>query len=613
MRSVVLLVVFVNLLRAVGASDSEEETDQQLWLNWGNGLTNSRAALKERDINIDTVARLAVLWQYATNYSVSATPTVDEDMVYFPDWAGYLYALDRCTGALVWKKAVQEYIPNGTDWEGGPVVSRTSPVLVGKHLYICSRGGSWLIKLNKSDGSMVWKIQLDSLFVPGWPYDVSGITMSPTYYDGHVFVGISSNEEAVAYAMSNNYTCCYFQGKFMSVNVAGSEPFIEWIFHVLPSNGGQPGLYSGGAVWGSSPSIDRSRDLVFIATGNNYGLPPDVEDCFVRVSQGDLPTSTVCDAADNYQDSIVALEVRTGSVRWAYKASHYDTYTIDCGVEGLFPPNNRCPKIPGNDTDFAQAPMFLAGRYVSGKGVSDVVAASQKSSVFYVLEAATGELLWEQETGSGGVVDAVWGSTADRYQVYTPSANAQHANSTIEESEGGEDGELNLQQVNVSTGYWNAMDIATGRIVWQRADPNPSSLYLREKVAGALTLVACGEGSSYNSSASIIFGGSAAITGTMVALDSRSGDVLWRFDANNTVMGGPSVSRGIVFWGTGPDKVSPDNAPGLRPRAPPMQSLAAALNTTMLPTYVFAFTVDGNLPAICQKSTTRRLLSNVQK
>ena len=34
-------------------------------------------------------------WEFTTTGDVSATPAVDGDTVYFPDWGGQLYAVDK--------------------------------------------------------------------------------------------------------------------------------------------------------------------------------------------------------------------------------------------------------------------------------------------------------------------------------------------------------------------------------------------------------------------------------------------------------------------------------------------------------------------------------------
>jgi len=39
---------------------------------------------------------------FTTGGDVSATPTVDGDAVYFPDWGGNLFAVEKDSGRLIW-------------------------------------------------------------------------------------------------------------------------------------------------------------------------------------------------------------------------------------------------------------------------------------------------------------------------------------------------------------------------------------------------------------------------------------------------------------------------------------------------------------------------------
>ena len=87
----------------------------------------------------------------------------------------------------------------------------------------------------------------------------------------------------------------------------------------------------------------------------------------------------------------------------------------------------------------------------------------------------------------------------------------------------------------ITGGSWAALDQGTGRIIWQVADP------LNAPDLGALT-VANG----------VVYAGSMAHTGDqMYALNSRTGDILWRFSAGGSVVDGPAVVSGTVFWGSG--------------------------------------------------------------
>jgi len=39
--------------------------------------------------------------------------------------------------------------------------------------------------------------------------------------------------------------------------------------------------------------------------------------------------------------------------------------------------------------------------------------------------------------------------------------------------------------------------------------------------------------------------------GDMVALDSTTGATLWSHHANGSVVAGPAIVQGVVYWGTG--------------------------------------------------------------
>ena len=75
---------------------------------------------------------------------------------------------------------------------------------------------------------------------------------------------------------------------------------------------GSPG-YSGNAVWGSSPAIDNVRNHVYVTTGNNYTAPVAYHEC-VEAATTDAERAA-CNADDNYFDSIVALDKKTGEVK----------------------------------------------------------------------------------------------------------------------------------------------------------------------------------------------------------------------------------------------------------------------------------------------------------
>jgi len=48
---------------------------------------------------------------------------------------------------------------------------------------------------------------------------------------------------------------------------------LQWKWYATPDG------FTGAAVWGSQAPVDKARNLIYIATGDNYEHPQEVEDC----------------------------------------------------------------------------------------------------------------------------------------------------------------------------------------------------------------------------------------------------------------------------------------------------------------------------------------------
>lgn len=106
-------------------------------------------------------------------------------------------------------------------------VSRTSPQLGDGVLYLGTQAHALLIALDQAIGSFLGLTQVN-------PHPLAIITMSPTYYDGLLFIGASSEEESAATIPS--YNCCSFAGNFAAFRFdAGSKKFeTVWNRTLLP-------------------------------------------------------------------------------------------------------------------------------------------------------------------------------------------------------------------------------------------------------------------------------------------------------------------------------------------------------------------------------------------
>jgi polyvinyl alcohol dehydrogenase (cytochrome) len=231
----------------------QESTSSGQWSLAGQDLNNSRNQPAETQISPANVSSLTLKWIFTTAGDVSATPTVYNNAVYVPDWAGNLLAIGKDTGQPIWSRQISAY-----DGVAG-AISRVSPAIHGNDIIIgdieselALHNGANLIAVDRTTGNLHWVTQVDS-------QGMAIITGSPVVYRDTVFVGISSSEEGLA--IKNSYPCCIFRGSIVAVDANTGK--ILWKTYDVPANGGVPGGYSGGAVW--QPSLYWNRQQLYCA------------------------------------------------------------------------------------------------------------------------------------------------------------------------------------------------------------------------------------------------------------------------------------------------------------------------------------------------------------
>jgi polyvinyl alcohol dehydrogenase (cytochrome) len=161
-----------------------------------------------------------------------------------------------------------------------------------------------------------------------------------------------------------------------------------------------PPGFSGNAVWGTTPVIDTKRNSLYIGTGNNYSVPDAVADCVLAA--GDDPAAVkACNPPDNHFDSIMALDLKTGAVKWSTFALPFDAWNLNC-VPGLpFGDPDQCPVPTGPDFDLGQGPtLFQAG---AGGAKRELLGIGQKSGQYWAVNPDTGAVAWVTQVGPGGI------------------------------------------------------------------------------------------------------------------------------------------------------------------------------------------------------------------
>ena len=89
------LISVLLLVSALSGQGQSDESQSGQWRIAGQNLSNTRSQPAEHSISPANVSGLTPKWVFTTGGDVSATPTVDGDAVYFPDWGGNLFAVKK--------------------------------------------------------------------------------------------------------------------------------------------------------------------------------------------------------------------------------------------------------------------------------------------------------------------------------------------------------------------------------------------------------------------------------------------------------------------------------------------------------------------------------------
>ena len=495
--------VFATVPAVAGAAAS--------WPLAGHDMANSRSQPLETQITTANVGTLAPRWIFSTHGDVSATPTVAGGAVYFPDFGGYLNAVSAKTGKLIWQHPISSY--NGVSGSH----SRVSPAVYSGEIIVGDNGskggGAHIFAVSRKSGALLWITQVDS-------HPAAIITGNPVVVGERVIVGVSSSEEGLA--EQSTYACCTFRGSVVALNVKTGH--LLWKTYTVPPNSGpctsqNPPAgcgYSGGAVW-DTPAVDAAAGSVYIGTGNNYTAPDEANRCKKEAVEHET-SDAGCTAPNDYFDSVIALNLKTGAIKWGHRVQGWDAWNLACKTQGVGA--TWCPSIESPDFDFGAGPNLLnvAGQKLVGVG--------QKSGIYWAFHASDGSIAWDTLVGAGtGEGGIQWGTAYDGARVYVPIADPSQYSVPYKLANGESD----------SGGSWAALDPATGSFDWQLATPGQAT---------ALGPPSAADG--------VLFGGDRATSqANMFALEAATGKQLWSVAAEGSVNAAPAIVEGVVYWGSG--------------------------------------------------------------
>jgi alcohol dehydrogenase (cytochrome c) len=492
----------IHLLRKAAGDRYRSVTSQRDWTTYhGDPAGNRYSTLTQ--IDKSNVTRLAPRWVFPIPNvgNVENTPIVVEGVMYISS-ANEVYALDAGSGRQIWH--YQRPRTKGLIGNAAGGINR-GVALSGERVFLLT-DNAHLIAINRSTGELLWETEMAD-----WRENYNG-TSAPLVVGNLVISGTAGGDEGV-----RGFVAAYD-------TATGKE---AWRFWTVP-NPGEPGsetwqgkqtAHRGGATW-MTGTYDSQLDLVYWPTGNP-GL-----DYYGDERQGD----------NLYSDSVVALEAKTGKLRWHFQFTPHDVHDWD-----------------------AQEPPLLLDTAWRGQPRKLLIQAN-RNGFFYVFDRTNGELLlakqflknlnWaksidrtgrpilnelkEDANGETYVCPGFQGGTNWFSTSFNPGTGLYYfqalercnlftkRNMEWEAGKGFMGGAARPAPGETFTKSLRAIDIQTGDIAWdlpQGAGPVTASAGVISTASG---LVFFGENS-----------------GSFMAVDAATGKVLWDFPTNHVWKASP--------------------------------------------------------------------------
>ena len=537
--------------RLLGAAE-----DHDNWLTYGHGYANQRYSGLDQ-INPDNVQRLVPKWIYQTGVlgTFPTSPIVADGIMYLTTPYNHVIALDAATGTQRWRythKMAVDTLCCGTHNRG---------VAIGYGRLYMITADARLVALDTATGKLVWDMPVVDP-TTGNPADLEEVkalkagdtaqpdnaaqvnqltrfagNMAPVVYDGKVFVGVSgtgysavlgdaeSDSPSVlgragtrrglrAFLSAYNATNGQLAWRWYSTAAQGWEgefvqqtSFGDTLERDVEAERANADKYKdawkggGGSIY-ASPSIDPELGLIYFGTGN---ASPGYAD---HKRPGD----------NLYTASLIALDVKTGELRWHHQIVPHDIWGYDV----------------------ANPPVLFD--FLSNGTTVRAVAAASKTGWLYVFDRATGKALRRSEAfvphndlifhrptpegiivapGAGG--GANWPPTAYSPQTGWLYVSGTH-NPTRYQLEGGEADQpasiaLSFVEDGERWGTLSAIDPSDGKIKWQEKTDLP---LMSGSVATAGGVLFHGESN-----------------GDFVARNAKDGAKLWHFNTGAGVNAPP--------------------------------------------------------------------------
>ena len=493
------------------------------WLMWRRTLDGWGYSPLDQ-IDRDNVGELRMVWSRAlTEGRQQGTPLAYGGVLYMPNPADVIQAIDAVTGDLVWEHRrevpddIGDYVFN-TLWQNNRNIAIYGSTILD------TSADDHIFALDAETGRMVWETQV-------LDYQTHPATQSsgPIVADGKVVSGRS---------------CMPAGGPDACVITAHDPDTGEelWRRRTIPAPG-EPGDETWGGVpfedrkhvgaW-MVPSYDPALNLLYIGTSVTSPAPK------FLIGGADL--------RHLYHNSTLALDADTGEIAWYYQHLN-DHWDLDHPFERMLVDTVVAPDPDAVD--------WINPRVQPGEERRVMTGIPGKTGVVYTLDRETGEFLWATPTITQNVIshiDGASGAVTENPELIFRGAGQQVL--TCPHASGGKDWEAGAYSPLTNTMYFPLRNVCAQMIaegpestsvyainwrpeiapgtdqvgaVWAISAETGETAWVHEQRSATMSLVATGGG--------LVFGGD--VNGRFRALDQETGEVLWEINLGSAVSGFP--------------------------------------------------------------------------
>ncbi len=475
------------------------EKEPQNWLtSWGNLRGTHYSSLNS--ITPANVGSLTSRWAFQFGGSiVETTPLVVDGIMFVTGPRNNAAALDARTGRVIWRYSRK--VPSDVHSHCTVMTNRGFAIL-GDRLYMATLDAH-LVALDAKTGNLIWDVEVED-YKKGL-----SITLAPLAIDGRIIVGITAGE-------------CALTGFLDAYDATAGRRL--WRIHATPRKGdparatwvpAEAADVGGGPTW-MTGTYDAQTDTLFWATGN----PSPDYDGSVR-------------GGDNlYTNSVLALDPKTGKMKWHFQFTPHDTHDWDATetpvlIDAEFRGRQRHLMLHADRNAFfyvldRETGEFLLGKSFAkqnwAKGLDDrgrpvlVPGMDPTPAGVYVCPDAAGATNWASPS---------WDPVTKLFYVAARDSCAVYTSSTKEPKPGDPYvGSGQKEDSGEFPGGIRAIDPQTGDVRWSFA------LYRGSWAAGVLA-----------TAGGVVFASSKE--GNLIALDSRTGKELWHHQTGGEILSSP--------------------------------------------------------------------------